>query len=96
MDEKTERKKTNIFSQINLKNPFHWWGLILIVIGVISGGAIGGGLGGLCGITIMNLSLKDNFSKFKKIALSILITLGGIILYFALALLLIYILGGYY
>ena len=82
---KFKKKKTNFFNQIDLKNPFHWWGFILVIVGVTSGGVIGGGLGGLCGITIINLGNKTHFSITKKLTLSILITIGGIIGYVILA-----------
>ena len=60
-------------------------GLILLVIGVTSGGAIGGGIGGLCGIVIFNLGNKKGLSTAKKVILSILITIGGVIGYIILA-----------
>ena len=79
------QKNKNKPNPINLKNPFHWWGLILVIIGVTLGGAIGGGLGGLCGITILNLGNKQDISTTKKIIYSILITLGGVIGFIILA-----------
>lgn len=79
------QKNKNKPNPINLKNPFHWWGLILVILGVTLGGAIGGGLGGLCGITILNLGNKQIVSTTKKIIYSILLTLGAIIGYMILA-----------
>jgi hypothetical protein len=81
-----ENKKKSFLDSINLKNPFSWWGLILLLIGVIGGGAIGGGLGGLSGIAIVNLGNKPNISTAKKIIYSILITLGVVIVYIVLVL----------
>ena len=90
---KEEKAKSNLLNSINLRNPFHWWGLILVIIGVTSGGAIGGGVGGLCGITILNLGNKPHISTSKKIIYSILITIGGVIGYIILASILLSFLG---
>lgn len=81
----SKQKKKNQFSSINLKNPFHWWGLIVVIIGVTIGGAIGGGVGGICGITILNLGNKPDVSTTKKVTYSILITIGGVVGYVLLA-----------
>ncbi|MEK6891505.1 MAG: hypothetical protein AABX03_05215 [Nanoarchaeota archaeon] len=84
-EKSNKKKKTNYFNQIDLKNPFHWWGLILVIVGVTGGGALGGGLGGLCGITIFNFGNKAHLSTTKKVIFSILITIGGVIGYIVLA-----------
>ncbi len=81
-----KKKKTNYSSQISLKNPFHWWGLVLLIIGVPGGGGIGGALGGLCGMSIFAVGNNERFSTTKKVGISLLITIGGLVGYIILAL----------
>ena len=84
MKREIKKKKGKPSNPINLKNPIHWWGLIVLVLGVTLGGALGGGLGALCGVYIFKIGNNPKFSTAKKIGISFLITLGGIVGYITL------------
>jgi hypothetical protein len=77
-----QKKKKNSVNHLDFKNPFILGGFVLMIIGVIGGGAIGGALGGLSWAIISKIGSNKTFSNSKKIIFSILITLGGILLYF--------------
>lgn len=81
MADKVEKKKKE---PIDFSNPYNWWGFGIIIIGVVAGGALGGGMGALIGYAIMAIG-KKNMSNAKKIGINILITIGGIFAYITLA-----------
>jgi len=67
---------TSLKDLLNPKSPFQWIAFLVLITGVIGGGAIGGGLGALAALKIFNLD-KTACSTGKKLLLSLLyITLG--------------------
>ncbi len=79
-DNKEKAKKQSL----DFSNPFTWWGLAVLVIGVSIGGALGAGLGAATGFSIISVS-KKKISSTKKIIYSVLITLAGTVLLLVLA-----------
>jgi len=71
-------------SQIDWHNPFHWWGLVVLFIGITTGGAIGGLIGAACYYAVFQVS-KKNYSTTKKVIISSLITIAAVIAYVVLA-----------
>jgi len=66
-------------------NPYHWWGLILTLIGMVSGGVLGAIVAFLAGYAIIQIGQNDTISHPKKIALTLLITGIGVVIYFVIA-----------
>jgi hypothetical protein len=81
MLDKKEKKKAE---PIDFSNPYNWWGFGLLMIGVLFGGAIGGGTGAIVGYAIMAVG-KKKMSHIKKIGICLLITIGGVFVFFTLA-----------
>lgn len=62
------------------KNSFHWWGLIIIFLGIMLGGAIGGAIGGGIGYYMISMSRNKKYSNTKKFGIFLSLTLGLVIL----------------
>ncbi|MFZ2970876.1 MAG: hypothetical protein WA063_07040 [Minisyncoccia bacterium] len=70
----------------NPRGSFQWLAVIVMIIGILTGGAIGAGVGAVVAIKIYKLD-KSKKSNGKKIFLSGLYILLGTIAYFSLAIL---------
>lgn len=71
--------------KLDFKNPFCIYGFILLILGVVLGGAIGAGVGVLCGLIIIQIGNNTKVSIRKKVILTIAITLGGMFAYTTIA-----------
>lgn len=69
-------------AKVNLKDPFVWWGAVLIGLGVGFGGMLGAIIGAGAGIYITNLS-KSKHPQSKKIMIAAGVTAAALILYVA-------------
>ena len=78
------KDQKNIFQLINPKDPFQWLGLILLILGITQGGAIGGGLGAAVCIGLISIGANEEYSLEKKLLFALGLTVGGFGLYFVL------------
>lgn len=74
---------------IRPSNDYHWYGLIILLLGILLGGAVGGAIGGLTGSLIILIRRNREYSNIKKLLLTISLTLGGFILYVVLVMFLL-------
>jgi len=86
-----KKKKDNLFDNIEFNNPYHLWGFIIVIAGITMGGALGGGIGAVAGLSIIKLDInsRKNSSHLKKIGLYSLISIGAIFAYLILSSILI-------
>lgn len=82
---KRQKNEMTIKEFFKPTNPFHWWGLILFILGVTIGGAIGGALGAGIGFYLINIGNRKDYSTMKKILISLGLTIAGFIVYVILA-----------
>lgn len=61
-------------------NPFDWWGFILILVGVLMGGAIGAAIAAFFGYQILLFGKKKRSAQ-KKMGFAILFTFLAVITY---------------
>ncbi len=65
--------------------PYHWFGLVMIILGIVFGGFIGAILAILAGIGIIKIGKHSEWSTTKKIIFSILIALAAFMIYLVFA-----------
>ena len=79
------KDQKNLFKLISPTNPFHWLGIVLLILGITKGGAIGGGLGAAVCIGLISIGANEEYSLEKKLLFALGLTVGGFGLYFVLA-----------
>jgi len=84
--------QTSFKDLLSPKSPFQWVAFLVLIFGVVGGGAIGGGIGALIALKIYNLDRTEQ-SVSKKISMTVIyLILGSIaftLIYIVLASLLV-------
>lgn len=83
------KKKDSLQEILQLSNPYQWYALIVLIIGIFLGGAIGGLTGFFTAWGILKISKNKKLSHPKKALSCLAITIGGIIIYFVLSLIIL-------